>query len=82
MLTAPTRATILGDLKKFLDLTEENNSSQYKECSKGRLSRDEEDVRKVESTIRSWTNPFESNEDFINIAPGAVAPDSHASDHF
>ena len=80
VLTAHARATILGDLKKFLGLTEENNRLQHKECSKARLSRDEEDVRKVESTIRSWTNPFERNEDLINIASGTVAPDSLASD--
>ena len=79
VLIAHVRATILGDLKKFLSLTEENNKSQHKKCSKGRLSRDE-DTRKVESTIRSWTNPFERNQDLINIASGTVAPDSLASD--
>ena len=78
--TAHARATILEDLKKFLGLTEENNRSQHKECSTGRFSRDEEDVREVESTIRSWTNPFERNEDLINIASGTVAQDSLVSD--
>ena len=42
--------------------------------------KDEEDVRKVESTIRSWTNPFERNTYLINIAAGTFAPDSLASD--
>ena len=51
-----------------------------KECSKGRLFRDEEDVRKVESTVRSWTNPFERNKYLINISSGTFVPDSLASD--
>ena len=37
-------------------------------------------MRKVESPIRSWTNPFERNEDLINSASGIVAPNSLASD--
>ena len=36
VLTAHARATILGDLKKFLGFTD--HRSQHKECSKGRLS--------------------------------------------
>ena len=80
VLTARTRATILGDLKKFLGIIEESNKSQHKECSKGKLSRDEEDVRKVENTIRSWINPFDKNEDLIKISSGTVAPDSLAND--
>ena len=80
VLTAHTRATILGDLKKFLGIIEESNKSHHKECSKGRLSRDEEDVRKVENTIRRWINSFDKNEDLINISSGTVAADSLAND--
>ena len=71
---------MLGDLKKFLGIIEESNKSQHKECPKGRLSRDEEDVRKVENITRSWINPFDKNEDLINISSGTVEPDSLAND--
>ena len=37
-------------------------------------------MRKVESTITSWTNPFERYEYLINIASGTFAPESLASD--
>ena len=47
---------------------------------KGKLSRDEEDVRKVKSTTKSWKKSFERNEYLINIASSTLAPDSLASD--
>ena len=68
--------------EKFLGIIEESKKSQHKECSKERLSRYEEDVKKVKNTIRSWKNPFDKNEDLINISSGTVAPDSLANDLF
>ena len=46
-----------------------------KEKSKARLSRDEEDVRKVQSIFTTWINPFAPSEsdEICQIASGVMA---------
>lgn len=77
VLTSHERAAVTQACREMSGSpsVDDNEGLVVKEMGKARLSRDEEDVRKVESTLKTWINPFaesESNE-ICHLASGATA---------
>ena len=52
----------------------------HKEDTKKRKSRDEADVCKTESILKSWGNPFNSSDDLCCLSSGITATETVASD--
>ena len=53
-----------------------------KEMGKARLSKDEEDVRKVQSTLKTWMNPFSQPEpaEIRHLVSGVTADEHEERD--
>ena len=78
ILTAHEHAEIVGNMRSMV-------SSQelvllHKEDTKKRKSRDEADVRKTQSILKSWGNPFSSSDDLCCLSSGITATETVASD--
>jgi len=53
-----------------------NDEGVVKEMGKSRMSVDENDVKKVQSTLNNWINPFSpsDSDDISHLASGLTAP--------
>lgn len=84
-LTAHKRAAITTCVKEMCSLGE-SKKAKHKEIGGCRHSRDEEDIRKIVTTLTMvMTEPFHFEDDdnelipLVNLATGVVMPDSDAS---
>ena len=79
ILNAHERAAISGLCRKLAGLT---NDSQFlsKELGAVRKKRDESDVTKLQNTVKSWCNPFESSDQLNSLSSGVVADPSVTND--
>lgn len=77
VLTSHERAAVTQACRKMAGSAGVDDSEEgvVKEMSKARLSRDEEDVRKVQSTLTTWINPFAQSEldEICHLASGATS---------
>ena len=77
VLTSHERAAVTQVCREMSGSHGVNDREQgvVKEMGKARLSRDEEDVCKVQSTLNTWINPFaqSDSDEICHLASGATA---------
>jgi hypothetical protein len=76
LLTSHERAAITQACREMTGLCLSNNEDVVKEMGKARMAVDEKDVKKVQSILHNWINPFTSSdtEDISHLASGLTAP--------
>lgn len=77
VLTSHERAAVTQACREMTGSAGVDDSEEgaVKEMGKARLLRDEEDVRKVQSTVNTWINPFAQSEsdEICHLASGVTA---------
>ena len=76
LLTSHERAAITQACREMAGMSVTNADGVIKEKGKGRMSVDEGDVKKVQSTLSNWGNPFSPNDtdEICHLASGMAAP--------
>ena len=72
LLTSHERAAITQACREMARLSLPNGEGVIKEKERRRMSVDENDVGKVQSTLSNWVNPFlqSDTDELCHIAPG------------
>ena len=79
ILSQPARASITNECKSMAGQNQEARTRR--ELDKSRITRDEQDVQNVVSTINSMVNPFVGDESsLLQLSSGVVAEPAVASD--
>ena len=75
LITSHERAAITQACRQMAGLSATNEESVIKEKGKTRMSVDENDVKKVQSTLNNWVNPFvpSDTDDLCHLASGMTA---------
>ena len=78
-LVAEYRSIFMRNLKDMLQLN--TSSCLHNDLQKSRISRDESDVKSLLSTLDSWINPFEiEQQDLVCLSTGKVATEQIEKD--
>ncbi len=75
LLTSHERAAITQACRQLAGLSATNEESVVKEKGRARMSVDENDVKKVQSTLNNWVNPFlpSDTDEICHLASGMTA---------
>ena len=79
MLTAHERASSTRNLKSMIVIKDEENEVHIDNTA-ARLSRDENNVKKVIQVIKGWCNPFEDVTELTCLSPGVAVSDDIAKE--
>ena len=76
LLTSHERAAITQACREMVGISMTNGAGVIKEKGKGRMSVDENNVKKVQSTLSNWGNPFSPSDadEIRHLASGMTAP--------
>ena len=80
MLTAHSRAAFVDKCRSMTKGIQEDQRSLHKEIGSARMTRDEEDVKKVVEVLSNWRNPFGPSEELTSLSSGYVASESMKRD--
>ena len=78
ILTAHDRAEIVRNMRSMV--SSQQSVLLHNEDTQKRKSRDEADVCKIRSILKSWGNPFNSRDDLCCLSSGITATETVASD--
>ena len=75
LLTSHERAAITQACREMAGLHANDANEVVKEMGKARMATDERDVKKVETTLSNWVNPFNqsADEEIYHLASGLTA---------